>query len=431
MPDATPPFRLGPPLRAMARACAMGITAELRGDKETAPEFLYRQPERGYKRRMDFRILGPLQVLDGDAEVQLGSPKERALLAVLLLHAGTVVSRERLIDELWGDSPPPTAAKALNVHVSQLRKSLARNGQDPIATHAPGYALRIEPERLDAARFERLVAEARGHAASGDARSASELFRAALAVWRGPALAGIELESAARSEAGRLDGLRLAALMDKLDCDLALGLHEQVIGELEGLVAEHPLHERLRGQYMLALYRAGRQADALRAYQQARETLVGELGLEPSSALHRLERGILNHDPALELPAGIPPPSRVDPVQPRGTPRGHFVAGAALAALALAVGLAVVLALRDGNQLHVTANHVAALDPRTAKVTAVVPVGLHPNRDRGRRKPRLRRERRGRSRVGARRTNPPTDTLDTSWWNRDRTLRCRPLSVGG
>src|SRR6266545_4423549 len=161
---------------------------------------------------MEFRILGPLQVLDGEVEVPLPSRKERELLAVLLLHAGAVVSRERLIDELWGESPPPTAGKALNVHVSQLRKTLARNGHEPIATRPPGYALRVEPEQLDAACFERLVAEARERAA---------------------ALDGIELESAARTEAARLEELRLVAQMDRVDCDLALGSHDEVIAELE------------------------------------------------------------------------------------------------------------------------------------------------------------------------------------------------------
>jgi DNA-binding SARP family transcriptional activator/DNA-binding beta-propeller fold protein YncE len=254
---------------------------------------------------VEFRILGPLQVLDGDAAVALGSPKERALLAVLLLHARAVVSRERLIDELWGESPPPTAAKALNVHVSQLRKSLARNGHETIATRPPGYTIEVEPDRLDAARFERLVATARERIAAGDIRAASSLLRDSLALWRGPALDGVELEAAARNEVAGLDELRLAAQMDRIDCDLALGLHEQLMTELEALVAEHPLRERLRGQLMLALYRSGRQADALRAYREARETLVGELGIEPSITLQRLEKAILNQDPSLEAPARI------------------------------------------------------------------------------------------------------------------------------
>jgi predicted ATPase/DNA-binding SARP family transcriptional activator len=251
---------------------------------------------------VEFRILGPLQVLDAGRELTLGSPKERALLAILLLNAGEVVSRERLIDGIWGDSPPPTAGRALNVHVSQLRKSLARNGCDAIATRPRGYTLNVDREQLDAARFEQLVADARARVASGDVQAASSLLRQALALWGGPALAGVELESTAQNETRRLDDLRLAAQVERIDCDLSLGLHEEVIPELETLVAEHPLHERLRGQHMLALYRAGRQAAALASYQEARRTLTDELGLEPGVALQRLERAILNHDPALEAP---------------------------------------------------------------------------------------------------------------------------------
>ncbi len=254
---------------------------------------------------MEFRILGPLQVVDGAREVLLGSPKERALLGVLLLHAGEVVSRDRLIDELWGGAPPPTAAKALNVYVSQLRKTLASTGEIAIVTRAPGYALEVEPERVDAARFERLVMEARQRGAAGEVESASSLLREALSLWRGPALDGVEFEAAARNEVGRLEELRLVARMDWIDCELSLGLHEQVIGELEALVDEYPLRERLRGQLVLALYRSGRQADALRSYREARESLVGELGVEPSVPLQRLERAILNQDPSLEVPAGI------------------------------------------------------------------------------------------------------------------------------
>jgi YVTN family beta-propeller protein len=322
---------------------------------------------------VDFRILGPLQVRDGDADVPLGSPKEQALLAVLLLHAGEVVSRGRLIDELWSESPPPTAAKALNVHVSQLRKSLARDGVNPIGTHAPGYVLQIDPELFDAARFERLVEDARARAAEGNEEAAGTRYREALSLWRGAALDGIELGPASRSEIGRLDELRISADMERIDCELALGRHDQVVGELEALIAEHPLRERLRGQYMLALYRSGRQADALRAYKDTRQTLVDRLGLEPSEPLQRLERAILNHDPALELPAGVPRPT------PQQRRRG-WLRPVALGALVVLVGvvIAVFLATRHESATTVAPNSVAVIDPATNEVVGSVAVGVDP-----------------------------------------------------
>src|SRR5262245_37331452 len=304
----------------------------------------------------------------------LGSPKEQALLAVLLLHAGEVVSRGRLIDEVWSESPPPTAAKALNVHVSQLRKSLARDGTTPIGTHAPGYVLQIEPELLDAARFERLISDARARAAQSDEEAADTLYREALSLWRGVALDGIELGPASRSEIGRLEELRISADMERLDCELALGRHDQVIGELEALIADHPLRERLRGQYMLALYRSGRQADALRAYQDTRRTLVNEVGLEPSEALQRLERAILNHDQALELPAGVPR---------AGAParrRKNWLLPLALGALIVLVGvvMAVLVETREESATTVAPNSVGIIDPATNEVAGSVPVGVDP-----------------------------------------------------
>ena len=259
---------------------------------------------------VEYRILGPLEVVDGGEPVPLGRLKERLVLAVLLLHANEFVSRERLIDELWGESPPPTAKKAVNVYVSQLRKALTRNGRDPIATAgrrlpASGRA----PTSSTSHACEQLLATARERAAAGELEAAAELLREALALWRGPTLAGLLLESHGRAEVAQLDELRLTALMDRIDCDLALGRHEDVLGELHVLVGEHPLRERLRAQLMLALYRADRQAEALDAYQQAREVLVEELGIEPSPALQRLQKGILAQDPALELPAGIAAPN--------------------------------------------------------------------------------------------------------------------------
>src|SRR5438477_4905896 len=236
---------------------------------------------------MEYRILGPLEVVDEGEPVALGRLKERLVLAVLLLHANEFVSRERLIDELWGDFPPPTAKRAVNVYVSQLRKALTRNGHDPIATADGGYRLEVDGERLDAAGLQQLLATARERAAAGELETAVELLRKALDLWRGPTLAGLLLESHGRDEIAQLDELRLTALMDRIDCDLALGRHEQVLGELQVLVGEHPLRERLRAQQMLALYRAGRQAEALEAYQQAREVLVDDLRIEPSEALPR------------------------------------------------------------------------------------------------------------------------------------------------
>jgi DNA-binding NarL/FixJ family response regulator/DNA-binding SARP family transcriptional activator len=257
---------------------------------------------------VEYRILGPLEVVDGGEPVPLGRLKERLVLAVLLLHANEFVARERLIDELWGDSPPPTAKKAVNVYISQLRKSLIRGGLDAITTADGGYRIALDGNDLDVARLRQLLADARERATSGELEASAALLREALALWRGPTLAGLLLESHGRDEVAQLDELRLSAVMDRIDCDLALGRHEEVLGELHVLVAEHPLLERLRAQLMLALYRADRQAEALEAYQQAREVLVEELGIEPSPALQRLQKEILGQDPLLEPPAGLTVP---------------------------------------------------------------------------------------------------------------------------
>jgi DNA-binding SARP family transcriptional activator len=254
---------------------------------------------------MEFLILGPLQVVDEDRPLALSRLKERVVLAVLLLHANEFVSRERLIDELWGESPPPSATKAVNVHLSQLRKALRRQGAEPIETAAGGYRLVVDLERLDVARMRRLVARGRESASVGRLEDATRLFGEALALWRGPALGDIQLESFGRYEIEQLNELRLTAVMDRIDCELSLGRHQDVLGELELLVREHPLHERLRAQHILALYRADRQADALDVYKQTRRLLVDELGIEPGPALQRLQKGILLHDPALEAAAGI------------------------------------------------------------------------------------------------------------------------------
>jgi DNA-binding SARP family transcriptional activator len=186
--------------------------------------------------RVEYRILGPLEVVDGGEPVPLGRLKERLVLAVLLLHANEFVSRERLIDELWGSSPPPTARKAVNVYISQLRRALARNGGDPIATEDGGYRLRVGADELDVLHLRRLLASARERTAAGELEAAAEPLREALALWRGPTLAGLLLESHGRDEVAQLDELRLTALLDRIDCDLALGRQEEVLGELHVLV---------------------------------------------------------------------------------------------------------------------------------------------------------------------------------------------------
>ncbi len=247
---------------------------------------------------LDFRILGPLEVWDGDSPLQLGGQRQRAVLALLALHPGEVVPSERLITELWGESPPRTASTALQNAVSQLRKIL---GADVVETRAPGYALRVEKEAVDARRFERLLNEGK----RADTGRRLELLHEALQLWRGPPLSDFAYESFAQNEAARLDELRLSALEERIEAELELGRAGDLAGELEALVRENPLRERLRGQLMLALYRSGRQAEALQAYQETRRVLVDELGIEPTPALQQLHASILRQESALQ-PEAVP-----------------------------------------------------------------------------------------------------------------------------
>ena len=212
---------------------------------------------------MDFLLLGPVEARERGRMLPLGGAKQRALLALLLLHAGEVVSSDRLVEELWAEAGPG-GPKALSVAIARLRRTLG--GDHHLITRAPGYALRIAGDQLDLLRFERLAAE--GRAASDPATAAARLHEA-LALWRGPPLADLAYEPAFQAEIGRLEELRIAALEDRVDADLALGRHAAVAGELEALVADQPLRERLRGQLMLALYRSGRQAEALETYREA------------------------------------------------------------------------------------------------------------------------------------------------------------------
>jgi DNA-binding SARP family transcriptional activator/pimeloyl-ACP methyl ester carboxylesterase len=246
---------------------------------------------------MDFRLLGPLAVFDGPAPLPIAAGKQRALLAVLLLHANRTVGREQLVDALWGEEVPESAQKMVQIHVSQLRKALP---EARLLTRAPGYLLEVGDDEIDLARFERSVARARRALSDGQAEQARALLGEALGLWRGRALAEFS-EPFARHEGARLEELRVAALEWRIESDLALGHHRDVVSELEALIVQHPLREQLRSQHMHALYRSGRHAEALASYQAFRRTLADELGMEPSAALRDLERQMLRQDPALDL----------------------------------------------------------------------------------------------------------------------------------
>jgi DNA-binding SARP family transcriptional activator len=246
---------------------------------------------------MDYRILGPLEALDGERQLPLGGARQRAVLAVLLLHANETLTRDVIVDELWGEDAPPTAAKVLQNCVSALRKELP---PETIRTVGGAYGITLDPGELDRDRFERLLAEGRAALEAGDHADAADQFRRALALWRGAPLSDFSYEGFAQDEIKRLEELHVAALEDRIEAELALGRHDELVPELESLVTRHPLRERLRGQLMLTLYRAGRQAEALESYRAARRTLLAELGIEPGRALRELEQAILAQVPALD-----------------------------------------------------------------------------------------------------------------------------------
>jgi predicted ATPase/DNA-binding SARP family transcriptional activator len=251
---------------------------------------------------MEFGILGPLEVRNGSVPVRVPGAKERALLADLVVHDGRVVSVDRLVEDLWGEDPPGNPANTLQGRVSALRRALGPAAAEMVVTRPPGYVLKVDPEQVDAVRFERLVAAAEA-AAPNEPPRAARLLEAALGLWRGPALAEFADQPWAQAEAARLEERRLAATEGLVELRLAAGGHAGLVGELEALVAAHPWRERLRSQLMVALYRSGRQADALRVYQETRTVLAEELGIDPSPELQRLHQAILVQDPALELAA--------------------------------------------------------------------------------------------------------------------------------
>ncbi len=315
------------------------------------------------------RALGPIEVADGDRVLEIGGGRQQALFVILLLRRGEAVPAQSLIDELWGETPPPGAAKTLQVYVSRLRSVV---GDELVNRRGGGYALQLEPGAVDIDAFERLLARGRELLERDDAKSAAEALRDALRLWRGPPFAEVASERFAQAEIARLSELHLACLEERIAADLALSRHQTLVPELSGLVRQHPRRERLRGQLMLAMYRTGRQEEALEVYRDARATLVNELGLEPGPELQALERAILNQDPAL---GGPRLPTRVKAPRP----------GLVLAlggALVLAAAVAAILVLTGGRGTVALSaappDSLAVINPATNSLVAELPIGSGP-----------------------------------------------------
>jgi YVTN family beta-propeller protein len=330
--------------------------------------------------RLEIRLLGPVEVTISERPLAFGRRKQRALVAVLALNANRVVSTDRLLDALWGERPPPTAAVALYGLISALRKRLEPDGADLLVTKAPGYVLEIPPAQIDLGRFELLVAEGRRALAAGESETASARLAEALTLWRGTPLQDLEALPFAQTEIARLEELRLGVVEDRIDADLARGRNGDLVPELESLVAEHPLRERLRGQLMLALYQAGRQADALAAYRNARIVLVDGLGLEPSAELQAIEGAILRHDPSLAARASQvreETSPRLD--QPVRRARLATWIAAAVISLAAVVAVTVFAVTRSGESkdIRIAANGVGVIEH--GKVVAAGTLGASPN----------------------------------------------------
>ena len=318
---------------------------------------------------MEIRILGPLEVRDAGGAIRLGGPQQRALLALLVIRRGEVVPTDTLVDELWPEDPPAAAVKTVQMYVSQLRRAL---GDGVLTTHGRGYRLESEPADIDAQRFEAVLSRA---SAEERPDRAVALLGDALALWRGPALAGVADAPLARAESRRLEELRLVAVETRLGHELELRPPEALIPELQALVTAHPLRERLRVLSMLALYRAGRQAEALDVYRDARHRLDRDLGLEPTRELRELEAAILRQDPALDA---VRPAARGRPAR-RARARRLLVAGGGLVALA---AVAAVLASSGAGSkpslASVGANSVAVIEPAEGRIVGTVPVGAEP-----------------------------------------------------
>jgi YVTN family beta-propeller protein len=346
---------------------------------------------------MDFRILGPLEVHDGGRPLGLGGEKQRALLAILLLHRNEVVSADRLIDELWGESPPAGARQTLRTYVSKLRRAIATNGAAPavaadfernpdegvLLTRGHGYVLKVLPGELDLDRFAEAAERGRDALATGTPEDAARLLREALSWWRGPPLAEFTYEPFAQHATAQIEELHLAAVEDRVEADLALGHARAVVGELRDLVARHPLRERLHSELMLALYRSGRQAEALEVFQGFRRTLSEELGLEPGPALQQLELAILTRD----LPSGIPAPEPETANVParsatRARIRHHRFAltAAAVVLFALvAVGAVVASSGDRAPSTVIPGDAVGAVSASGGTIRAMVALGTAPS----------------------------------------------------
>jgi YVTN family beta-propeller protein len=323
---------------------------------------------------IDYRILGPLEVSVDGQEIDISGPKLRALLVMLLLRADESVPRDLLAHELWGEQQPEGAQHTLDVYISRLRKALGTPASGRVLMTRPGaYSLRLADGQLDARLFEHLAKEGRSALAGDAPGQAAAKLHAALQLWRGRALADLGDSAELRIEAARLEELRLGATEDRIEADLALARHEDVVDELQALVATHPLRERLHGQLMIALYRSGRQAEALAAYQAARQTLIGELGLEPGPALQRLECAILKQDASLELPgqAAAGPPDPGNPARVHAH-RGRLIVIAVALAVVVAAGLFFSIGSAHRRQPALAgANGLVAVNTASGRLAAV------------------------------------------------------------
>ena len=329
---------------------------------------------------MEFRILGSLEVLDDDGRaLALRGRRLRTVLAILLLRANETVTIDRLVDELWPEDPPATATKVIQNLVSQLRKSVGER----LETIGQSYRLHVAPDELDLTRFQRIVQDAKRSRDDGDAAAAAAGLADALSLWRGPPLADLDSDRFARHARVWLEELRLSALEERVAAELDLGRDGELIGELEQLLAEAPLRERLRAQLMVALYRAGRQAEALDVYRDGRTLLVEQLGLEPSEELQRLEQAILRHDEGLEPPSPEPATApraygRPGVTRRRGRRRGLATLGALLVLAAIAAAALELARTRESTPIAVPPDSIAVVDARSGRVVDAIAVGARP-----------------------------------------------------